>query len=212
MEDAERGVDARVSGAAVAGAAAEDVRRPGADHVHVGLARVHVRAGDVRAAERVDEIRVALEQAAAVVARRNLRDRDHGLAAAARQADHGELAGHALREPEPVLERVGRARVALQPRSAHCRPERRRVDADEHPGATRLVVANGHVLAVPPPQEILEHVLDSTRRAAVEAARCPRRAPRRRRRARCARGRRRGRRSLRRERARRVPPRGSARR
>ena len=66
-----------------------------ADHVHVRLARVHVRAGDERAAERLDEVAVALEQAAPVVALGNLRHREHGLAAAARQAEHGQLARHA---------------------------------------------------------------------------------------------------------------------
>ena len=42
-------------------------------------------------------------------------------------------------------------------RAAARRAERRRVDADEHPRAARLVEADDRLLAVPRPQEILEH-------------------------------------------------------
>ena len=158
MEDAECGVDARIAGAAVADAAAEDVGRPPADHVHVLLARVHVGTGHVAAAERLDQVAVALEQSPPLVAERDLGHGEHRLAASAREAEHGQLARHPGRQPQAVLERVRRLVVRLQPRSSHGWAQPGRMDADEHPGSRRLVVPDDDVLAVPPPQQVLEHV------------------------------------------------------
>ena len=102
----------------------KDVGRPPADHVHVLFARVDVRAGDVAAAERLDQVAVALEQAAPLFTGRDRRHGEHRLAASAREAEYRQLARHPGGEPEAVLERGGRLVVCLQPRPPMAGPGR----------------------------------------------------------------------------------------
>jgi hypothetical protein len=150
VEDAERGVNARVAGAAAISASAEHIGTALADDVHIGLAGVHVRARHEGAAERRNEVAIPLQQAPPLVAVRDRRDREHSLAAAAWESEHGQLAGHSGGQSQRVLEGVRGIRVALQARAAHRRPELGRVQAHEHPGARRGVVTDHRVLPVPP--------------------------------------------------------------
>ena len=115
----------RIARAAALARAAEHVRRPFADHVHVGRSGVHVGRRDVGAVQRIHELRVREEQIAALGRSplRHRRDGQHRLAAAVREVRGGLLERHRSREPEPVGERVlGRRR---RPSSA-CRPSRDR--------------------------------------------------------------------------------------
>ena len=195
VEDAERGVDARIAGAAVArrcGRRRTRVRV--ADHVHVGLARVHVRAGDEAAAERVDQLRRSARAGAAArrppvpTARRARPCRRRTEGPAPRACGSSRPASRI-----PSSSASAGVAVPLHPRAAHRRAEPRRVDADEHPGAARLRRSGRRRARRPTAAAAPRTRSDSTRRGAPrEAARGRRRASRPRRRARAARGRARG--------------------
>ena len=91
-----------------------------------------------------------------------LRHREHGLPAAARDVADRELAGHRAAQLEHVGERVLGARVGAHAGAAARRPAARGVHADEHPGVQVGLVADGHLLAVPRGQQRFErgHVRD----------------------------------------------------
>ena len=165
------------SAAAVAAAAGRP-EHPGAplgDDVEVGRRDVHVARGLVGAAERLDEIAVAEEQPPPRVALRQLRHGQHRLPAAARHIRNRHLPAHRRGEPHRVREPVRRLRVDAHPRPAAGRPEHRRVDAHEHPRAAGPVEPDDRLLAVPLPQQILEHTQDNTQPPA--SATIPRRWP-----------------------------------
>ena len=136
------------------------------DHVHVRLAGVHVGRRHVGPVERLDQLRVPEEERSAVAAAvgRNL-----GTAITALPPPYGRSASrllprHRVGEAEDVIERLGGARVGLQPGSAHRGPDDRAVDADEHPGGRRLVAMDDDLLAVPGLDQILErHGVESRR-------------------------------------------------
>ena len=138
-------------------ASAEDVRRSLADHVHVRLAGVDVGAGDEAAAERREQVAVALEQPPPLLAFRHGRHREHRLPASAVEPEHCELARHAGGQTHRILECLGRGRVGVQARAAHRRAEPRGVQANEHPRTGRSVVPHDRVLPVPPLEQVLEH-------------------------------------------------------
>ena len=150
-----------VGGAGIAGPAAprraaEHVGRPLPDHIHVGLAGVHVGARPIGPAEGSDEIAVAQEQLAARLPARDLGDRDHPLATAERQPGDGQLARHRPRQPDRVGKPGGRGLVDPQARTAAGGAEPRRVDADEHPAAGLAITVDDRGLAVPSVQQRLE--------------------------------------------------------
>ena len=159
---------ARGAAAAVAAAAgrAVDPRARLGDDVEILRRDVHVAGRAVRAAERGDELAVAPEEALARLAGRQLRHREHGLAAAARHPGGRHLPRHRPRQAHRVGEAVGRSGVDAQARAAAGRAEHGGVDADEHPGAALGVVADDGVLAVPAREEALEvHAVDAYRSA-----------------------------------------------
>ena len=179
VEDAERGVHARIAGAAVADAAAEDVRRP-ARRSRPCPPRACSCPGRSRSCRR-----------------------------ATRSGRRSARAGAAARRrPEPPARRAppcrrrtaGRARPACassrrasrSPSSSACRgssyvfsrvppmagPSRVEWMQTNIQAPVACVVADDDVLAVPPPQQVLEHARLYSARTPAEAARSPRRAPR----------------------------------
>ena len=90
------------------------------------------------------------------LARRQLRHREHGLAAAARHPRAGHLPRHRTRQAHRVGEPVGRSGIDAQARAAAGRAEHGGVDADEHPGSALGVVADDGVLAFPALEVALE--------------------------------------------------------
>ena len=150
---------ARRTAAAVAAGSGRAVH-PGADlgdDVEVRRRDVHVARGAVAPAERGDELAVAQQQPPPRVAGRQLRHGEHRLAAAARHVRGRHLLRHRVRQPHPVGQAVRRRRVDAHARAAAGRSARRRVDADEQPRPALAVEADHRVLAVPGPQQVLEH-------------------------------------------------------
>src|SRR5882672_1953183 len=96
--------------------------------------------------------------------------RDHRLAATARESHAGELEGHRLGQTEAVRESVGGSRVVLHPGPPAGRPEPRRVHADEHPRSRLPVAMNRDGFAIPSGQKLL-HSLEASLKGRGQAAR-----------------------------------------
>ena len=119
------------------------------------------------AAERRDDVSVAMQQRAPLVALGDLRHREHGLAAAEPQICNGKLRGHPGREAHRVSKPVSRSVVDLQPRPTRRGAELRRVHADEDPPSALAVAVDDGLLAVPileqaprtSPQEKFDHIV-----------------------------------------------------
>ena len=142
---------------------AVDPRARLGDDVEIRRRDVHVAGRAVGAAERGDELAVAPKQALPRLAGRQLRHREHRLAAAARHPGRGHLPRHRPRQAHRVGEPVGRSGIDAQAGAAAGRAEHGRVDADEHPGSALGVVADDRVLSVPVREEMLKvHAADRT--------------------------------------------------
>jgi hypothetical protein len=111
---------------------------------HVVDVDADVFGGDVAAAQRFDELAERAEQRFALVLRR-VAD-DHGLAAADVQARHRVLVGHAAREAQHVVQRVGLGLVRPHARAAQRGAEHGVVDGDDGLQARILVVAEHDLL------------------------------------------------------------------
>ena len=173
VEDAARGVRPGVAGPAVRLAPAVDVGVALGDEIHVRRRGVHVRARVERRAERAR--RAPRSGGGSGGAR--LPSAEPVTATTAFPPPKGmsrsrHLQRHRLREVHRVLQRVGRLRVRLHPRTPAGRAEAGRMDAHEHPRPARLVEPDDDLLAVPPADEVLEHGenLAVWRRAAVDAS------------------------------------------
>ena len=126
------------------------VAGPLADHHQVLGGDADVLGGDVAAAERLDQVAEVQQQRTAVLAggRRSLRGADHSLAPAELQPGRRGLVGHAPRQPEGIAGAVDGRLVVPQTDAAQGRPERGRVDGDDHVPAAAPSLAHDEVLVV----------------------------------------------------------------
>jgi hypothetical protein len=138
---------------------ARNVLRALADHVHVRLVGVHVRARSVDPSQRRNEIPVAQKQGTSLLAAGDRLDCKNGLTAAERKPCNGQLSSHGRREPHCVFEALRRRGIHLHPGAASCWAETRRVQAYEDPGATLGVAANNGGLPVPVAEKLFERRL-----------------------------------------------------
>jgi hypothetical protein len=113
-------------------------------------ARADVFGGHVGAAERLDRV-AEIEHGVAcarLVEGDPRGDRDHGLAAAARETGCGVLQRHRLREAEGVGEGVGPVPITPEPGAAESLAEPRRVHGDDDGEAGARTVGDEHAFVL----------------------------------------------------------------
>ena len=159
VEHPDRGALTGVARAAVVRRTPEHVTGALGDQVHLGRPGVHVGRGDVRAVQRLDEVRVAKHDRASLLgsSRRHGGHRQHRLATAVGKPGRGLLHAHRSGQTQRIGDGLVGSRIRLHARAAHRRAEHRRMDADEHPGAGGLVEVCDELLTVPALQPFLEH-------------------------------------------------------